>query len=75
MAWVHFSVVDLIPRWGLGVHGALGTNRTCDPLLRRKVLYPLSYEGNALEFYPNASARPPSKATAGTTYNALNFNR
>jgi hypothetical protein len=28
-----------------------------------------------LEFYPNALARPPSKATAGTTYNALNFNR
>src|SRR5215475_4125502 len=24
---------------------APGTNRTCDPLLRRQVLYPLSYEG------------------------------
>ena len=70
-----FSVVGLTSRRELDVHGALGTNRTCDPLLRRKVLYPLSYEGNAVEFYPNALARPPSKATARTTYNALNFNR
>ena len=64
MAWVHFLVVEPIPRRGVAVHGALGTNRTCDPLLRRKVLYPLSYEGNAFEFYPNASARPPSKAAS-----------
>jgi hypothetical protein len=25
--------------------GALDTNRTCDPPLRRGMLYPLSYEG------------------------------
>lgn len=25
--------------------GALDRNRTCDPLLRRQLLYPLSYEG------------------------------
>lgn len=25
--------------------GASGTNRTCDPLLRREMLYPLSYGG------------------------------
>lgn len=27
------------------VDGAPDTNRTCDPLLRRKMLYPLSYGG------------------------------
>ena len=47
-----FPVGDPIPRRGVDVHGALGTNRTCDPLLRRKVLYPLSYEGNALRILP-----------------------
>ena len=26
-------------------NGAHGRNRTCDPTLRRRVLYPLSYEG------------------------------
>ena len=26
--------------------GALDTNRTCDPPLRRGMLYPLSYEGD-----------------------------
>ena len=26
-------------------NGALDTNRTCDPPLRRGMLYPLSYEG------------------------------
>ena len=26
--------------------GALDTNRTCDPPLRRGMLYPLSYEGS-----------------------------
>ena len=30
--------------------GAPDTNRTCDPLLRRKVLYPLSYGGASLHF-------------------------
>jgi hypothetical protein len=29
----------------LGNLNAPGRNRTCDPLLRRQVLYPLSYEG------------------------------
>ena len=75
MAWVHFSVVDLIPRWGLGVHGALGTNRTCDPLLRRKVLYPLSYEGDALRILPRRHRRAAAGWLHGTAYNALNFNR
>jgi hypothetical protein len=28
-------------------NGALGANRTRDPILRRNVLYPLSYEGVA----------------------------
>ncbi len=32
-------------------NGAPSTNRTCDPLLRRKVLYPLSYGGVAASFY------------------------
>ena len=32
------------------VTGAPDTNRTCDPLLRRKVLYPLSYGGARLHF-------------------------
>ena len=27
-------------------NGALDTNRTCDPPLRRGMLYPLSYEGD-----------------------------
>ena len=27
--------------------GAPDTNRTCDPLLRREMLYPLSYGGTA----------------------------
>ena len=49
-------VVDLSVPLG-AVHGALGTNRTCDPLLRRKVLYPLSYEGDALRILPDVSAR------------------
>jgi hypothetical protein len=31
------------------VFGALDTNRTCDPPLRRGMLYPLSYEGTALK--------------------------
>ena len=39
--------------------GAPDTNRTCDPLLRRKVLYPLSYGG------PEAKIRPG--CGAGTT--------
>ena len=30
--------------------GALDTNRTCDPPLRRGMLYPLSYEGIFLLF-------------------------
>jgi hypothetical protein len=30
----------------LRILDAPGTNRTCDPLLRRQVLYPLSYEGD-----------------------------
>ena len=32
--------------------GALDTNRTCDLPLRRGLLYPLSYEGDARGFYP-----------------------
>ena len=28
-----------------GIFGALGATRTHDPLLRKQVLYPLSYEG------------------------------
>jgi hypothetical protein len=31
-------------------NGALDTNRTCDPPLRRGMLYPLSYEGVMLLF-------------------------
>ena len=31
---------------------ALGANRTRDPLLRRQVLYPLSYEGQAALLSP-----------------------
>ena len=30
--------------------GAPGTNRTCDPPLRRGMLYPLSYGGNGVIF-------------------------
>lgn len=32
-------------RWSWNGAGASGTNRTCDPPLRRGMLYPLSYEG------------------------------
>jgi hypothetical protein len=38
------AVGDAVPIW-LGNCDAPGRNRTCDPLLRRQVLYPLSYEG------------------------------
>ncbi|MEO8565804.1 MAG: hypothetical protein ABI541_05425, partial [Betaproteobacteria bacterium] len=36
------------------------------------MLYPLSYEGEALEFYPNASAGLRPRLLRGTAYNALN---
>ncbi|MEY4928455.1 MAG: hypothetical protein RL279_194, partial [Pseudomonadota bacterium] len=32
------------------LNGALDTNRTCDPPLRRGMLYPLSYGGMALRY-------------------------
>ena len=32
------------------IFGALDTNRTCDPPLRRGMLYPLSYEGVLLVY-------------------------
>ncbi len=32
-------------------NGALGTNRTCDPPLRRGMLYPLSYEGILIKIF------------------------
>jgi hypothetical protein len=31
------------------VDGAAGRNRTCDPLLRREMLYPLSYSRAAFQ--------------------------
>src|SRR5690606_14132564 len=41
--------------------GAPGTNRTCDPLLRREMLYPLSYGGVApIVATCSAPARPAS---------------
>ena len=33
------------PKFSLAFHGALDRIRTCGTLLRRQVLYPLSYEG------------------------------
>ena len=36
-----------MPITGHGVAGAAGRNRTCDPLLRREMLYPLSYSREA----------------------------
>ncbi len=33
------------PKFSLMIHGALDRIRTCGTLLRRQVLYPLSYEG------------------------------
>lgn len=36
--------------------GALGRNRTCDQEIRRLLLYPLSYEGNAREVYQRPSS-------------------
>ena len=49
------------------VPGAPDTNRTCDPLLRRKVLYPLSYGGasrhsTATVCIPLRLARPATSA-------------
>jgi hypothetical protein len=32
-------------------NGALDTNRTCDPPLRRGMLYPLSYEGISKRYF------------------------
>ena len=37
--------MDVIQLWLREMNGALGKNRTCDPPLRRGMLYPLSYEG------------------------------
>ena len=38
---------------------ALGRNRTCDQVLRRHLLYPLSYEGATLR--PDAERSPPRR--------------
>lgn len=35
-------------QWALFLYGAPDTNRTCDPPLRRGMLYPLSYGGEAV---------------------------
>ena len=40
------------PLLSANVSSAPGANRTRDPLLRRQVLYPLSYEGKARRTYP-----------------------
>ena len=50
--WVTLCAKDSIE----SKNGALDTNRTCDPPLRRGMLYPLSYEGVAKT--PNRSTFP-----------------
>lgn len=42
----HMTVINL-----LIMNGAPDTNRTCDPPLRRGMLYPLSYEGISTYVY------------------------
>ena len=42
-----WSPMRHMPITGHGVDGAAGRNRTCDPLLRREMLYPLSYSREA----------------------------
>ena len=40
------SLMDIVKDAGLlDLDGALDRSRTCDTLLRRQVLYPLSYKG------------------------------
>ena len=53
------------PKFSLMIHGALDRIRTCGTLLRRQVLYPLSYEGGswcplrgAGYYRPNMAAVP-----------------
>lgn len=38
------------------------------------MLYPLSYEGDALRILPEGFGAPRSGRLWGTSYNALNFN-
>ncbi len=57
------------------VSSALGRTRTCDPLVRNQVLYPLSYEGKLAGFMANVmgdwrggrDSNPRSSFTPTTT--------
>lgn len=47
--------------------GVPGTNRTCDPLLRREMLYPLSYGDLSAPFYQQNGAGRFSRLLASST--------
>ena len=47
--------------------GALGATRTHDPLLRKQVLYPLSYEGTGSILYQKQAGREGFEPSTGYT--------
>jgi hypothetical protein len=65
----------------LGNVDAPGRNRTCDPLLRRQVLFPLSYEGDGRKIAhlprDRASWKAGGVGSAGAARRAgqMNFSR
>ncbi len=51
--------------------GAPGRNRTCDPSLRRRVLYPLSYRGSEVEVTRGCSFEKPPAVHIAASFWAL----